>query len=259
MSANARNTDKQTSHDAAAYMADSGIQMKMIDKVVGMVAIYPDHTGKEIADHFGYADTSQITKRISDAERKGLIEAYDARTCAITNRKASIYRLAVVNPKTKPATFYVVNDEVMDNCFNAIRDMAGEGDCIVSIKTGKEKRSEAQHRLKWLWMGHLEKTLSGEGEGWDRKRWNDFFKKKFMKEILIAQDEDYASVFKRISMLIQEATDKRLVERLALNVLKTEDFTVKSMSDYLDCVDKYCVTKLKVTLPVPEDLKYLRK
>ena len=90
-SKNARNTDKQTSHDAADYIADSGVQMRMIDKVVGMVRESPNLTGKELALLYGYADTGVVIKRLSDADRDGLIYASDRRVCSVTGRQATTW------------------------------------------------------------------------------------------------------------------------------------------------------------------------
>jgi len=93
MNTNVRNTDKFTSHEAAEFMESSGFQGKMIERVVGMITNSPNKTGKELADEYGFADTGVVTKRISDAERKGYIESSDTRKCSITGRTAQVWNI----------------------------------------------------------------------------------------------------------------------------------------------------------------------
>lgn len=91
MKENRRNADPISSYEAADYMEVSGIQMKMIDRVVGMVTNTPDHTGKELCKHYGFADTSVVLKRLSDTVRKGLIFKGDYRKCTVTGLTVVTY------------------------------------------------------------------------------------------------------------------------------------------------------------------------
>ena len=160
--------------------------------------------------------------------------------------------------KSNPISFHLVSEEVKANCLEFISLLPSGSNNLVTIRNEKETRSAAQHRLKWLWMGFLEKELAGVGRGLNRQQWNLQLKKRFMRSILIAQDEDYVNVFKRIDALMSEAADKKLVTKLLDKALSTDLLNVKSMSDYLDCVDRYINEKYQIALPVPDDLKYLR-
>jgi len=138
-------------------------------------------------------------------------------------------------------------------------------DQIVTIKNKKESRSDAQHRLRWMWFTQLEKQLAGVGRGRDKKGWNLHFKHKFVPEILIAQDEDYVAVFdvyKESCKALQQVSEKALKQYQKGfwdRVISTKDMSVKSMARWLDAVDKYVLQKYQVVLITPDDLRWLRE
>lgn len=161
--------------------------------------------------------------------------------------------------KQKPILFNLATEEAKTNCIALINGIQVGTDRQVIIREAKEVRSAAQHRLRWLWMAHLEKNRAGIGIGRDRQGWNRFFKGKFMREILIAQDEEFAKYYINADELISGSPDERWAKKVMLNAIKTEWFTVKSMCDYLDVIDKYCINTMQVQLPVPADLEWAKQ
>lgn len=160
-------------------------------------------------------------------------------------------------------TFNLKTQEIRQNCIDFLLALDGEKVYTVTIKDEAESRSAAQLRLKWKWMGFLAKEKAGEGEGLSAQGWNAFFKKMFIKQLLLAQDEDYAEVFADIrekaillkAGLSQEKYGK--AEAAMWDEIKTEWLTVKNMKAYMDQINIYCTMSLGVVLPVPDDLKWL--
>ena len=63
--------------------------------------------------------------------------------------------------KLTTLSFILNSPAVVSNCMEAVANAGINGNIIVTLKDEKETRSGAQHRLRWLWMGFLEKELSG--------------------------------------------------------------------------------------------------
>ena len=127
----------------------------------------------------------------------------------------------------------------------------------------KESRSAAQHRLKWIWMNQLEKQLVGFGKGKDSLQWNRYFKVRFMKDLLIAQDSAYVDFFDKLGALYRSAlkgrdTDdfREFAEIVIGDQIKTEWLTVKSMSEFMNRIDSYALDNLSVRLITPSDLRW---
>ena len=159
-------------------------------------------------------------------------------------------------------SFRLVNSDVMNNCVNAVIEAFQSGkDNVVTIKDAKESRSDAQHRLRWLWFTQIERQLAGVGKGRDKKQWNLYFKNKYVPEILIAQDEDYVETFTIYKETCKALTGRNLV-RYQIGfwdrVISTKDMKVKSMARWLDAVDKYVTLEYQITLITPDDLDWAR-
>jgi len=179
-----------------------------------------------------------------------------ARKCYADPRTA-IEELVMAN------SFYLVNSDVMNNCVNAVIEAFQSGkDNVVTIKNAKESRSGAQHRLRWLWFNQLEKQLAGIGKGRDKQEWNLYFKHKYVPVILLEQDEGYFDVFGHYKSTCKAITNDELRDKYKYQfwdrVISTKDMNVKSMSRWLDSVDKYVTSEYQITLITPDDLKWVR-
>lgn len=170
--------------------------------------------------------------------------------------------MEVVKKKTD-ISFCLTSEDIRDNCFSCIAEKPADGSILVVIKNKKESRSGAQKRLKFLWMCFLAKEKAGEGDGLDTAGWNAFFKEKFIKAILIAQDDKYVETFakirrKAIALKAGLSHEEYMDAKVELwNEVETLWLTVKSMAKFMEQIDKYCSYKLGVALPLPSNLGWL--
>lgn len=152
-------------------------------------------------------------------------------------------------------TFNVVTNDIKGLCLDYIQEKS-DLNFVVTIKDKKEARSSAQLRLKWLWMHHLAKEgLGGGSAEW----WNRFFKGKFLRSILIQQDEDYAEFYKKADNLLSSSTDTRFCKEVMIDSIKTEWLNVASMNSFMATIQLHCSIELAISLPVPDDLKWLQE
>lgn len=159
-------------------------------------------------------------------------------------------------------TFNLLTEQIKTNCLDYISSLKA-GDYVVTIKDKKETRRAAQHRLKWLWMGFLAKELIGEGHGFDAQGWNAFFKEKYIKELLVAQDEKFVDEFARLrrkAIALKNGLsyeDYIKAKSDLWNEVKTEWLYVNEMIRFMELIEQYCTFELGVQLPIPDDLKWL--
>ena len=154
-------------------------------------------------------------------------------------------------------TFYIVSQKVKDNCVAYIEDLP-EG-YLVSIKNKAKSRSNAQLRLKWMWMGFLAKNARGTFKGLDSSGWNRYFKQLFLRGMLIEQDEKYIEYFTKIEALIEGSDDKEFAEKVVWDNTKTEWLTIKKMQRFLEEIDYSVTSELSLCLPIPDDLKWIKQ
>ncbi len=92
--------------------------------------------------------------------------------------------------------FHLRTPEIRANCIAYISQLS-DPDYVVTIKSANESRSDAQQRLRWVWFTQMAKELAGVGKGRTKKQWNLHYKHKYMKNLLIEQDEDFVQFFDR--------------------------------------------------------------
>lgn len=164
------------------------------------------------------------------------------------------------------STFLLSSEKEKKRCIDYISSVPLDEIYVVNICGAKEKRSSAQNRLKWLWMSFLEKEKGGEGHGYSKNDWNRFFKAKFLREILMAQDEEYVDFYKKADRLFKSALgeggsatnqDVNFARLVILDNIKTEWLTSKSMQEFMSKIDDYCLNSLMIKLPVPSDLQWI--
>ena len=154
-------------------------------------------------------------------------------------------------------TYYITSDKIKQNCIDEIQ--AREHGYVVTIKEESEARSKAQLRLKWLWMAFIAKEKAGEGEGKSVEGWNRYFKGKFMRSLLIRQDEEYAEFYKKADELLSTSRNRRFAKEILIDSIKTEWLTVKSMAVLMNAIMIHASMDLALTLPIPDDLKWLNE
>lgn len=157
-------------------------------------------------------------------------------------------------------SFYLKSPEIRANCIAYISRL-DDADVVVTIKSAKESRSDAQHRLRWLWFSQMAKELAGQGEGRNKEAWNMYYKHKYLPHLLIEQDEDYVSYFNRYKSTCQELTGENL-EAYQTNfwskVISTRDMHVKTMAKWLNLVDDDAMHQWAAQLKTPQDLEWIR-
>lgn len=165
----------------------------------------------------------------------------------------------------KQETFHLSTPAIRANCLAFISQL-DDPYAVVTIKNKKETRSSAQQRLKWQWCGFMAKEREGN-EGRSREGWNAFLKARYLKGILVTQDEKYLEKFteyeKTMGILRQyqgetefDDTAKKYSFLFWSEGVKTEWLNVANMSEFMTLIDRYCLTEFGVRLPVPDDLKY---
>ena len=158
---------------------------------------------------------------------------------------------------------YVIStDEARRNCILDIESLDTEGRRVVTIMDQKEARSAAQSRLRWLWAGQAAKDLAGVGKGRDKEQWNLYWKHRFMKPLLIAQDEDFAIFFEDHDdhcVLIKDhpAVLQDYQTQFWELIAQTEKMNVKTFSEFLDTIDRFMLHEYGLRLDTPADLKYI--
>lgn len=83
----ARNTDPDTSHEAAAEITASGVRGEQQAQTIAAVRAFPGCTMQELAEKTGH-DRYMLARRISECETAGAVRRGAKRTCEVTGRKA---------------------------------------------------------------------------------------------------------------------------------------------------------------------------
>lgn len=83
----ARATDPGTSHKAATMITRSGQRITQSQITAQMVRQHPNHTCSELGE-IGPLNERQLSRRLTDAQRAGLIRPTGERTCRVTGTDA---------------------------------------------------------------------------------------------------------------------------------------------------------------------------
>jgi hypothetical protein len=160
--------------------------------------------------------------------------------------------------------FRLQSPQDQSTVWDAILATPIDGSYVVTIAQKKETRSQAQSRLRWLWMTQLEKQLIGEGVGRTKEQWNSFFKIRFMKAILVEMDADYADFFDKIGNMYRSAITahsdyqhKLFLEQVVGESIRTEWLKTNGMTQFLNQIDEWCISR-GIRLVTPQDLIHVR-
>lgn len=123
---------------------------------------------------------------------------------------------------------------------------------VVRIDQKQDDRSSAQNRLYWLWLGQIEKST-----GQDKDSLHFEFKKKFLLRLMYNDDQGFAEMCDSIARLRDNAVPEYdAISKHVIGLVSTTKCSVKMMTDYLNCVHDYAVTKLNIKLHIPSDLMW---
>lgn len=128
---------------------------------------------------------------------------------------------------------------------------------VMTLVKAKSERSSAQHRLKWCWMKQIADERKDKGKGWDAQQWNDFYKGRFMSDLLIAQDGDYRFYFDGMNGLYSKFSDKLDYFRKVGKPLETSELSLESMTEFMNRIDQHAA-QMGISLLTPLDLSWLK-
>lgn len=160
--------------------------------------------------------------------------------------------------KIKPMSFRILNDNIKINALDAVAEIPLNENIVVRIYHEKLTRSQRQSRLRWVWLAQLAKELVGRGYGYDKDKWNDYFKGKYLMPILIEQDDSYTEYFNKYKKLWQcvPPDQKHDVLMIIGASLRTEDLKTDGMAKFLNKIDEYAISK-GVLLQTPSEYRDL--
>jgi hypothetical protein len=159
--------------------------------------------------------------------------------------------------------YKIVNEEVRANCLSKVSQIKPEDKMTVIIMDEQESRSAAQSRLRWVWAGQAAKELNGVGKGRNKDQWNLFWKHRFMRPLLISQDEDFVIFFMNYDDHCELLENNPLVLQNYQHefwelIAQTEKMNVKTFAEFLSDVYEYMLSKYNILLHVPSDLEFAR-
>lgn len=124
---------------------------------------------------------------------------------------------------------------------------------VVSISPECKKRSVAQNSLYWKWISVVERKT-----GNDKDQLHFEFKKKFLINILKRDDKEYAEMCLALSALKQSESEQfRAIADGVIRETSTTRMDTKQFTEYLQQIEAYALAKLGISLPVPDDLKWV--
>lgn len=86
----ARNTDPDTSHEAAHELVDSGAQAQQQAQVATAVRQYPGLTSRELAFSAGL-DRHMVARRLPELESDGLVVHGAPRICSMSRKRCQTW------------------------------------------------------------------------------------------------------------------------------------------------------------------------
>lgn len=150
----------------------------------------------------------------------------------------------------KVEIFNLKTKEIKDGCLERIGTVPFGKGWTVLIQTEKNKRSNDQNSLYWLWLSYL--VISGIGGEWDKNEWHNHFKSKFLRQLLTEQDKEWVEHYKLADKVYSNSEFKAEAKKLILKTVSTTDLNVKFMTEYLKLIDFFAVES-GVILPIKDE------
>ncbi len=126
--------------------------------------------------------------------------------------------------------YHIANPEASAHVQHIIRNLDSEKVWIVEIKKKTKARSLSQNALYWRWMNEIASLVS-DHTGYEKDEVHELFKKQFLepKEVEIGG--------------------------MGIYIYSTKNLTTKQMADYMDRIDRFCISELGIGLPIPEEMQ----
>lgn len=151
--------------------------------------------------------------------------------------------------------FRIIDDGILSNCVTEILTRKQAGEIVNVIITDKdETRSQAQNRLYFGWVHIL-----ADKKGWADDEMHLYLKRKFLALILAIDDGEMLETIESLKVA-KNSLPLSHYERLARNVaggIRSSRVNTKQFTEYLNNIEQWAYLQ-GVTLPVPEDLRWVR-
>lgn len=151
--------------------------------------------------------------------------------------------------------FRIIDDGILSNCVTEILTRKQAGEIVNVIITDKdETRTQAQNRLYWQWVHIL-----ADKKGWADNEMHLYLKRKFLALILAIDDGEMLETIESLKVA-KNSLPLSHYERLARNVaggIRSSRVNTKQFTEYLNNIEQWAYLQ-GVTLPVPEDLRWVR-
>lgn len=149
--------------------------------------------------------------------------------------------------------FILNSDSVRANCIAFLSQIPSDGSKEVTINDVKEKRSQGQRRLQWMWYTDIAKE-----QGYQPEFIRDYYMRKFAVRIFYRDDingsADTLDAIRDLKARGMNEHYEALIHGFVKNI-SSNSFSVKQNKEYLDLVYHDAIEK-GLVLKVPEDLKY---
>lgn len=158
----------------------------------------------------------------------------------------------------KNQSFRLVNEQVAENCFNAIHQAVADSldtphHVIITIGIDDDKeRSKAQNRLYWKWV-----TAISNKTGDDKESVHIELKRRFLAKIYCRDFGEYAELADNMKIVKENMPEH--YEKLAVNIVKqlsTTRASTTQFKEFLDMIYLWAYTK-EIYLPIPAELAWI--
>jgi hypothetical protein len=134
------------------------------------------------------------------------------------------------------------------NAIFDIQDMLDkEGPLKLTIQSTVLDKTLEQNRLMWLWY-----TEIGKETGQEKEELHEAYKEKFLCNIFIRDDPDYAGMAMAIrNVKKHDYAEYAALKKKVVKMTSTKDCSMKQMSEYLGCVHRHATVVLGIRLTEP--------
>jgi len=130
-----------------------------------------------------------------------------------------------------PKPYYMDSEKDRDRVIDIINGLLIEKKWTVEIKRHVKRRTTSQNSLMWKWINEVVEHVK-QHTGYDADDIHEFFKRKFlMPAIVVIGGEE-----------IKKWSTKKL--------------TTTEMSKYMTDIDRWCISELGLSLPIPEQMQF---
>lgn len=124
----------------------------------------------------------------------------------------------------------------------------------VVIRPGKRQRRPAQNRIYWKWC-----TEIGDHLGLGKEDCSEMLKEKYLLNIFVRDDEDYALMAGSILVLKKHDFNAWcFLRKQVIRLTSTTACSVKQMSEYLTSIKRFAAKEeIEITIPEDKEIRWM--